>query len=50
MRNALKSMQEEAIFLEDEQPFNLFLGQLKMVFDSIMAELRIKYELRESQG
>jgi hypothetical protein len=43
-------MQEEAIFLEDEQPFDLSPTQLRMVSDNIIAEVRIKYELRPSQG
>jgi len=37
-------MQDGAILLDD-QPFDLTLVQLKMVYNNIMAEVRRKYEL-----
>lgn len=50
IRREEDKMQEEAIFLEDEQPFDLSPTQLRMVSDNIIAEVRRKYELRPSQG
>lgn len=38
-------MQEEAILLNDDQPFDLSPTQLRMVFDNIMAKVRRKYDL-----
>nr|KUM48008.1 hypothetical protein ABT39_MTgene5003 [Picea glauca]QHR86568.1 hypothetical protein Q903MT_gene571 [Picea sitchensis] len=38
--------QGENIFLQDEEAFDLSPAQPQMVSDNIMAEVRIKYELR----
>jgi len=41
-----EGLQEEEIFLQGEDSFNLSPAQLQMVSENIMAEVRRKYELR----